>query len=243
MAHPQPYICGTILLKTHCNGAKIFGGYTVELISIVSAGTILLSLTIALYRKLHTYDSDRRASAHWLVSFLFVLILLAFAFNYLLNNALWPIARKTIILHPLSALLIYFFVSEGLNKFHKIRFSTALVLITLFSLIFIRAYDHRLFREWWYDRDTKIMAHAVLQDCIDDNRVCNLAVNWLFHPTTNFYITTTNLQIELSPYSHQINWTNEIQYYYLNQSDTANLDQSFILFHKYNTNRLLLKKN
>jgi hypothetical protein len=161
-----------------------------------------------------------------LLSLLCVALVVFFVVSHEFMGAFYPSGRKAIIYFPPIALLV-FFAALRFTTSHRIRTQVLTWAIGVFLLAhYIRAYHAHVFREWWYDSTTKEMIHAVA-DKYSSGQKIHLAVEWIFHPSSAFYILTDNLPVELAPYSKDISGDRYVDYYYLHPDKAKDIEDDF----------------
>jgi hypothetical protein len=173
-----------------------------------------------------------------------VLCLLLFAFfiaNHLITGAHFPTGRKSIILHAPLVFLCITVLHLHLSPYRVLRRVMFGGMIILVSGHYAATFTTTTFREWWYDMSTKEMVLRVA-DTGSASVPARLATDWVFHPTTNFYIQTLDLPVFLAPYSKEVPVPEVVTYYYIQAHHLAALEAEYEVIDRYADRPLLRKK-
>lgn len=218
-------------------GIQWFGEKTIDILSVSSALIVGLGMGVAW---LPMREAENKTAVHFgrFVSLLCIILIVFFVASHLWTGSYYPTGRKSIIYFPCCALMVYLMV----YRFAGSRWWSQLLIFTgglLLLVHFAYAFNARVFREWWYDASTKEMATYVAEKAHDSSTV-PLGVEWIFHPSTQYYVQTKQLPIDLAPYSKEITPTDSVDYYYVHPEHVPKLESDFEIEKDFN-GRLLLR--
>jgi len=103
-----------------------------------------------------------------------------------------------------------------------------------------RTFDTKTYREWWYDNDTREMVETVAAMASSGDPV-SLGVEWIFHPSAQFYVQTRHLPVRLAPYSKEVSKDNPVVYYYVHPEFVQQLEPEFSVEKNFG-GKLLLRR-
>lgn len=132
---------------------------------------------------------------NWIVCnlLLVVISIIIIAQHHILGND-YPVARFSIFLFPLFILHFGFFIDYLMSFRYRKAIAIGISGLAATSIIsFVNTSDLYSSAEWGYDKHTKDMILALdahQESNLNLDRQINLACNWLFEPTINFYRVT-----------------------------------------------------
>jgi len=218
-------------------GISWIGNATPEIFAYGSFIVITLCIGCAWLPAMRSRISEHRKFEQF-ISLLFIGMLLFFICNHLLTGASYPSGRKSIIFYVPASLLVFQVLQRLLSPTRWGQIAMALLGTALFLHVF-RTFQPDSFREWWYDSSTKEMALYVAKQAAPGD-TATLGVEWIFHPSTQFYVQTRNLPVHLSPYSKDIHADDPVEYYYISPEFLPVLESNFSEKRRFGY-RLLLK--
>ncbi len=227
------------IVRDSLYGVTWFGERTIQLVATGSAYILGLCVITAWFP---VRNADKKLETEFgrFLSVLVVLLIAFFVVNHEFTGASYPSGRKAIIFYTPVALLVLFVLSKYLRKNHLISLIIGNALGILILAHFYRAFTAHTYREWWYDASTKEMVYSLVDKTTPGDSV-SLSVEWLFHPSTHFYVQTQHLPVDLMPYSRDISKDNPVEYYYLHPDQAKVLEPEFILEKNFE-GRLLMKR-
>jgi hypothetical protein len=190
--------------------------------AIVTGLTALLAIVLPWVKQ-----GSTQVAKHVFVRFLSLLCLilvLFFIFNQVATGAHYPSGRKSIILFPPFAMLVFFLIKRIPLATWRIFMQWSVVVVLVFHLVI--TYDSKTYREWWYDAETKDMIGYVAKGSEHDEPVA-LGVEWIFHPSSLYYIETREFNVDLHPYSKDILPDLPVDYYYVTPEHISGLSRDF----------------
>lgn len=155
--------------------------------------------------------------------------------NYLIN-------RKALLFYPLIGLMFYLLTVSFYERLSTITKVLSGCISLILAVQFFSLANFKSCREWWYDVNTKEMVLYVQSQHRENEPSVKLAVNWLFHPSSTFYINQYNMNIDLMPYNKQIDTVNFYDYYYIQDEDFTLLANHYKKEKEYLWGTYLLKK-
>lgn len=177
----------------------------------------------------------------------FVLLLIASAatniLQYYIMRTPYLTTRTALFYYPLSMVAVLFFLkflSENYKWGHRL-FSGAFIFAGLIHMSGTVNLESSY--EWWYDKNT----FDVLSKLETENNprsIITLDADWLFYPSLNFHIVTDDHdKISLQDFHTDIDSNSICTYYYIVESDYAQLKNKYdtVATYEYGT-RILLKK-
>ncbi|HLF63314.1 MAG TPA: hypothetical protein VI603_06165 [Saprospiraceae bacterium] len=220
-------------------GVMWIGERTFDVVSIGSTLILGLCVITAWTPSLHE-DKKTETEFGRFLSVLFLALIAFFVFSHVFTGASYPTGRKTIILYSPAALLVYAVMRRGIPI---ARIWVQMIMAALGILLvvhFVRTYNCHSYREWWYDASTKEMIHYVATKSSPGDTI-SLGVEWIFHPSTGFYVQTLHLPVALAPYSKEISKDSPVEYYYAHPDQAKSLEPDFTLEKNFE-GRLLMKR-
>jgi hypothetical protein len=205
-------------------GVSWMGNATPQWVALGTAILITICI-VAAFWPLKLKEKTAERTFERLVALLVIAMVLFFLYNHVLTGASFPSGRKTIVVFVPMALLAWSVIRRVLNAHQWGQASMALIGVVLI-VHFARSFSPEYFREWWYDANTKEMAFYVA-DKAKRGDTTTLGVEWIFHPSTQFYVQTQELPIRLSPYSKDISVQDSVQYYYVSPEHVPKLEAEF----------------
>jgi len=150
--------------------------------------------------------------------------------------------RTALLYYPLFVLLII----SALQHFHLLQprisraIGGAMIVLSLWHMSRTVTLDQ--VREWWYDENT-FQVQEKLRRAALGGRV-SLQTNWHFHRSFDFYAQNGETPwIELLDYSKEIDTTAQAEFYYIFDSDWAQLQDQYEIIVEYDGgSRLLLRR-
>jgi len=232
------------LFKTNVNlandclyGKNYLGRDSKDIFSVILAATVMLGAIIPLvWRKLKQNYSEFKPYVFTSLSFLFLLFGMISA--YFILGSKYPDGRKSTMLIPLMAMLITFFFDSISWKYMK---HLALLISAILIFHFVNTLRLSQVREWWYDRSTKDFVETVHIDA--KNKDVVLASNWIFHPSSTYYIKTKQYKnIKMHSYSKKLQTQKAYDYFLATGSDYKQLKDKYDIIKKDRHGMLVLKK-
>ncbi|MEZ4924988.1 MAG: hypothetical protein R3A50_01835 [Saprospiraceae bacterium] len=205
------------LLKGSFNGTNYGSDFpTVVVIIYLLLTTICITSSYFLIRK---YVKNLK---HPLVFTTFMLVFTALStisqFHLLGVNYLT--GRTALIFIPLFAFMLSsalsYFVLRN-KKIEAVSIFVAIVLITYWSVHFVRSIHVKSTYDWWYEKNTLEMIACLKQEYQDQKRCepMSLGTNWLFQPALSFYIENGNCDLWIAPVPYQKELSNDGRYEYV----------------------------
>jgi hypothetical protein len=156
-----------------------------------------------------------------------------------ITGAQYSDTRKLILFYPPMAMMVFY----GIKFFYKLNKQLGSGIFMALSLFLIINLHQRTslhsVREWWYDAHTFKVFNYV--NATTNNKT--IACNWLFHPVLTFYKTVQpNATLTIAQYNKEIVKDTAFDYYYVLESDTANLMNKYSIDSIFAQGYLLLKK-
>lgn len=157
--------------------------------------------------------------------------------NYLQN-------RKALLFIPLSALLFFFLLHSLQQAFSDNRFNIALAFIALFIVYhFFRTANFQYTREWWYDQNTREMVEYMDARIPPARDSVQLGVNWVFQPSTLFYLQTKQIEAIIPPaIGGEIHADGRYDFYYVFDGDIPRLEEKYVVEKRFKWGRSLLRR-
>jgi hypothetical protein len=220
-------------------GVDWFGDRTIDIVAIGSAVLLGLCTVVSWFPVLR---ENKRVEADFgrILCLLFLILVAFFVFSNVFTGAYYPSGRKTILVFPIAALLVYFIARRFTGGKHVLNQLSLAIVSLLLITHFVRTFNDRTFREWWYDASTKDMIYFISEKVTPGESI-SLGVEWIFHPSTNFYIMTRQLPVNLAPYSKDISKDDPVMYYYVHPDQAKALEPEFVLEENFE-GRLLMKR-
>lgn len=217
-----------ILVKDSLHAQGYLSAFTNELFLIL---TILILFLIPVHSTflLKKKPKDRSRQIYWITMLLLVLVILSTVVQHYFLGTSYLTRRRALILVPLLALPFFLALVE-LAKSRQILMRNISIAIVVFSFYHLgRTANFNNSQEWYYDMQTKKMA-TYLKNKIPESQTAKIGVNWLFHPSTSYYIKTLPApQLIVPKYEKAVRQDDYYDYYYVKQIDTAYLHDSYIL--------------
>lgn len=176
-------------------------------------------------------------STAWILIF-YLSINLALLCTYYLFGSQFPANRKFLFMVP----IISYSICKGLDCYLEYKyFKPAISAIIIFSIIHMLSIKPMSTREWWYDATTKqIIEDLDKKFCYD--KQCKLGTNWMFHPSSTYYITTGGLNnIQLSDYNKALKRSETDDFFICFNSDFETLKDKYVVLEAYSYSVYLLK--
>lgn len=207
----------------------VIAGWISALLVIIAAGSMMLR-----------HWSDTKADAFPVFMSIFsVLLLASFILNHWIFDAWFPEGRKSIIYGPPLALTVWLWVRQlKLPQRWSISVFGAIGLLSVLHLTV--AYDSTTYREWWYDASTKDMVHRVADERPFLDSSVTLCTEWIFHPSSKFYISTEDLPLILAPRDNIVRDTASCDFYYVHPEHADRLSENYEVYVNFN-GRLLFE--
>lgn len=209
------------LLESSLMGESYFGKMT----GTVFTWFILLACLLLAISAVWTVWRHRIKALHqarFQLLFLFFGTLLYNILQHLIVGVPYLNARTALFYYPLFSLALF---AELGNDDKYARFKNVLLLVlTGFSIWHMtRTWNLHSSREWWFDGDNKkVMAWIAADRIGNKNEKASLKCNWLFQPSLTYYVKTRYPeQIDLPPYSHTIDTSELVDYYYITSDDRS----------------------
>jgi hypothetical protein len=211
--------------KDSLYGRHWIGEETVLVVSIISA-ILVLAAILSIWIPAREDDDKRVVRFGRLLSVMCIVLIAFFIANHVVMGSDYPSGRKSIIYYPVFAMMTYFAtIRYTIPK--KLRLQVVCTVAGVMLMFhYIKTYSGHSYREWWYDSSTRKMVYAVAANADDESNV-KLAVEWLFHPSTHFYVSTKKLHVDLEPYNKDILSDTPADFYYLHPDKATVLEQSF----------------
>ena len=153
--------------------------------------------------------------------------------------------RVAVFLFPLYMASLICLCIAGIRKFNissTYKFILGIVLFFGFGLHIYKTLDMKKTHLWWYDQ-YNIEMLTYLRETNVDNDQLRLNVNWMFHPSLNYY-TTVDSSLEwltLDPYSKNIDEKSEADFYFVLDSDRKTISEKYEIIHQFGDRHFLMK--
>jgi hypothetical protein len=224
-------------------GVNYFSKNTAVIFGFVYAVAMLSSLAGAFW------FFFRKPEEHWrrcylATALLFLLSCLVMILQHYVLGSNYLVDRKLLIFILYSGLLFYFLLYGAADLLGK-RFGG--IAGAILSLIIVyhasRTVNFEYCREWWYDRDTKEMVRYLEKLPLPADGVIDLGVNWVFQPSTSFYLYCMNMADFFTlPLDSNIRTDGRYDYYYVFSSDFPQLQDQYEIEKQFPAGAYLLRK-
>ncbi len=232
------------LFKTNVNlakdclyGKRYLGPDSKDIFSVILAATVLLGAfyPIVINKLKEKYAQHR---AYLFVSLSFILLLIGMVCAFFILGSKYPDGRKSTMLIPLMALIISFFFDSITWKYMKY---VTLALAAFLFIHFAITLRFTQVKEWWYDKSTKDFVEIVHNDAKGSE--LTLGTNWIFHPTSTYYIRTNKYEnMRLQSYSKKLQTKEVYDYFICTGSDWPQLKDLYDIIHKDSHGMFVLKR-
>ncbi|MDX1477294.1 MAG: hypothetical protein R3301_06280, partial [Saprospiraceae bacterium] len=216
-------------------GRDYFGPGTFTVAAVVSGLICLLSIGYGLLRGARKIETKFAFFSALVAGGLILFFLL----NYWIMGAQFPSGRKTIILYPAMALVVFAALRRAVHP--RLFAGIGLGLSLLLLLHVVNVFSLRSFREWWYDASTKDMVYDLTEISETNGRPVTLATEWIFFPATQFYVDTQNLPVELIRTGKEVSPDAAATYYYVHPEHIQTLSPAYVVAAEYN-GRVLMRQ-
>jgi hypothetical protein len=229
-----------MLMKDSLYGQSYFSGNTPAI--MLAAYAILIALSFFTAAWVWKKKKESPAGRLFLgVIIIFVVLHLFLITSNLLLDAKYFVHRKSLIYYPLSGLIFYLFMVQVDSIWPKLSKILPSIFLVLCLFHFVRCFNTNSCREWSYDMYTKEVALLLDQRSPKDQKL-SFGVNWLFHPTMQFYIESRDLNLELPLYQKTIQLDTSLSYYYVMHYDRSLVADYYREEKKYEFRYLMQKE-
>ncbi|MDX1407779.1 MAG: hypothetical protein R3330_06585 [Saprospiraceae bacterium] len=217
-------------------GMTYAGSATPRIAGIIAALIVTVSVVLPLVKKSTTPEG--RLGKH--VAAIVALLILFFILNHWIMGASYPAGRKSILLFPVMGLAVFAASTHLSATWHRLRQFGGMLIVVLLVAHTVHVYHPGIFREWWYDASTRDMVHYVAGEH-SGSKAPTLAVEWIFHPASHFYIDTELLPVDLKQTGKLVSPDANTDFYYIHPEHLEKLTERYTP-HKNFGGRLLLQR-
>jgi hypothetical protein len=215
----------TGFIRDSLYGRNWIGESTMEVVSVF--GALLIAGCFGLvWLPVREKENAVHAKYGRILAIIGISLIAFFVLSHEFLDAFYPVGRKSVIYFTPFALLVYFVFVRFVSRIHIPGQILQGVAGTALILHFALTFNSRVFREWWYDSSTKEVVLRIASKSVNSDPV-PFAVEWIFHPTSNFYISTRSLPVKLAHYSKEISSAFEASYYYLHPDKAGEIASDF----------------
>lgn len=233
----------TALVKHSLYGANYFGEQTAPVFQAIYVTLLLSSLIGAFWFFFHRPEQAwRRYYLATALLFLFSCLVMV-AQHYILGSN-YLTDRKSLVFFILSGLLFYFLLYGLADRFGRGFGAVAGAIIVLTIAYHAgRTANFTYCREWWYDRDTKEMVRYLDEMPLPDTGRVRLGVNWVFKPSTSFYLDRREMsRIKHPPFDTDIQTDGRYDLYYVFGGDFERLKDQYEVEKWFPVGTVLLRR-
>jgi hypothetical protein len=232
----------TVRFLAHCSlyGKRYFNQFNNEIFAGLTLAILVGSIFLA-GRQLVRQPGSPKAQVWLAVALLpFLAAFISIAQHYLLGSQ-YPVNRTALMFIPITALPVFLLLKNRVENWRKGKILAGVV--TVFCLFhFLISVQLRSSAEWSYDSQTKAMMFY-LHEKLPPGQKIKLGVNWHFHPTANFYLTTVPMTFcDPLVYSKDIRTDSLFDYYFVFPADTATLHKDYVLEKNFDDTAWLMKR-
>jgi hypothetical protein len=221
-------------IRNSLYGAQYLGQQTSSVIAYISILAMAMSVYWIFRRRTDNSLSRYAISTATLATMMVAFFLL----NALIFHATLPGERKAVVYSVfLMALVGCGFIFMPVSA--RWRNVISVVAIALIVFHFGRSFDMHVFREWYYDADTRAVVDYVSRH--SEDTTYDLATEWLFTPSSMFYAQVEYPGLTIAPYTKEIVPEVDAAYYYVSPEHVAALETYFVPIENFR-GRLLLKR-
>ncbi|MCD6019339.1 MAG: hypothetical protein K0S53_2460 [Bacteroidetes bacterium] len=172
---------------------------------------------------------------------LFLIVFITQIQHLLLGNDFY-VHRFALFFYPLFILNLIVILNYVYTKKRKFSVFISYSFAGLLLFNFYVNYNLKHFKEWRYDKETKMVMQKLISEHEKDRgKQVQLGINWLFEPGTNFYRYTWDLNWMIPTHRKGISGGEDYWYLFGNDPEFNKLKTGEILFENKETDVFLLK--
>jgi len=220
----NPWAMAKDLMVNLLYGVRYFGDHTSLYLLFGLIVFVLVICCMGLLIKKHESNPPVIFMALLLLLNIIVIIL-----QQKITGSLAPTGRKSIYFIP----FIFSFLVLGLALIRNMK--TGMVVGSLLSLTvflhFVRTLPVKSCREWYYDAYYPEMISTIFPEESRSDSI-RLGTSWIFNPALRYYQKTNPLPISGLDYQNPLVINSTMQYYFVEQQDTAGMAASRFVLEK-----------
>lgn len=173
------------------------------------------------------------------VTILILLLIIGLFLENILFSAPYPSGRTGIYFIPLFGLFIYYFITE-IQKKYNLKDTPIIIVCSFLSLPLIFNFliniNLKYSKTWIYDAYSKDAILEIENSIENPNQIFTISNDWFFEPALNYYITSKNINLELTD-REGINYKSDFIY----TIDGKEAPKNYSCIKKYNFNDVYLE--
>jgi hypothetical protein len=178
-------------LKTLIHNSLYFSNYNKLFEVVIKWSVITLFAIVCIYQVYH-----KKYAALSKITIILTLMICASVIQHYAFDALYPIARTSLIFLPLFAVFVYLFIRDMVLKSNLKLYKKSVCILSLIficfplGLNFLKNLNLKHTLEWDYEANTKLaMQEIVKQHKISTltNKNCTISNTWIYEPAINYY--------------------------------------------------------